>query len=100
MSAATVEYGSPDDPVEGPYLAAYSPYHNVRAGRVYPVMLFVSALSDRIAPPYGPLKMVARLQAEARAQGRLLRNFRPPWRSLPFGAELAGYTAVVTRSRP
>jgi prolyl oligopeptidase len=40
-SAATVEYGSPDDPVEGPYLAAYSPYHNVRPDRRYPVMMFV-----------------------------------------------------------
>jgi prolyl oligopeptidase len=67
-SAATVEFGSPDDPVEGVYLAGYSPYHNVRADRPYPVMLFVSALNDRIAPPYDPLKMVARLQAEG-AQG-------------------------------
>lgn len=64
MSAATTEYGSPDDPVEGPYLAGYSPYHNIRADRRYPVMTFVSALNDRIAPPYDPLKMVARLQAE------------------------------------
>ena len=65
---ATVEYGSPDDPVEGPYLAGYSPYHNVRSDRRYPVILFAPALNDRIAPPHDPLKMVARLQAE-RAQG-------------------------------
>ena len=31
-------------------------------------MLFVAALNDRVAPPYDPLKMVARLQAEG-AQG-------------------------------
>jgi prolyl oligopeptidase len=31
-------------------------------------MVFVPALNDRNAPPYDPLKMVARLQAEA-AQG-------------------------------
>ena len=67
-SGATVEYGSPDDPVECAYLAGYSPYHNVRADRRYPVMTFVPALNDRTAPPYDPLKMVARLQAEA-AQG-------------------------------
>ena len=67
-SGATVEYGSPDDPVEGPYLAGYSPYHNVRADRRYPAMTFVSALNDRVAPPHDPLKMVARLQDEA-AQG-------------------------------
>jgi prolyl oligopeptidase len=66
--AAAVEFGSPDDPVEGPYLAGYSPYHNVRADRRYPVMVFVPALNDQIATPHDPLKMVARLQAEA-AQG-------------------------------
>jgi prolyl oligopeptidase len=68
LSAATVEYGSPDHDVEGPYLAQYSPYHNVRSDRAYPVMMFVSALNDRTAPSYDPLKMVARLQAEG-AQG-------------------------------
>jgi prolyl oligopeptidase len=65
LSAAIIEHGSPDDPVEGAYLAGYSPYHNVRADRRYPVMAFVPALNDRIAPPHDPLKMVARLQAEA-----------------------------------
>lgn len=71
-SSAIVEFGSPDDPVEGPYLAGYSPYHNVRPGRPYPAMTFVSALNDRIAPPYDPLKMVARLQAEATEGGPYL----------------------------
>ncbi|ATB41037.1 peptidase S9 [Cystobacter fuscus] len=69
LSSATVEYGSPEDPVEGAYLAGYSPYHNVRADRRYPVMTFVSALNDRVAPPYDPLKMVARLQAEGTRGG-------------------------------
>jgi prolyl oligopeptidase len=72
LSAATVEHGSPDDPVEGAYLARISPYHNVRADCRYPVMVFVPALNDRIAPPYDPLKMVARLQAEATQGGPFL----------------------------
>jgi prolyl oligopeptidase len=72
LSAAVVEYGSPDDPVEGAYLAGYSPYHNVRGARRYPVMAFVPALNDRNAPPYDPLKMVARLQAEAKQGGPYL----------------------------
>lgn len=72
MRAAEVEYGSPDDPVEGPYLLGYSPYHNVHADRRYPVMMLVSALNDQLAPPYDPLKMVARLQAEATAGGPYL----------------------------
>jgi prolyl oligopeptidase len=71
-SSAAVEFGSPDDSVEGPYLAGYSPYHNVRADRRYSVMLFVSALNDRIARPHDPLKMVARLQAEATQGGPYL----------------------------
>jgi prolyl oligopeptidase len=64
-TAAAVEFGSPDDPVEGPYLAGYSPYHNIQPDVPYPVMVFVPALNDRIARPHEPLKMVARLQAEA-----------------------------------
>ncbi|MET1231366.1 MAG: prolyl oligopeptidase family serine peptidase [Candidatus Limnocylindrales bacterium] len=71
-SAAIVEYGSPDDPVEGAYLAGYSPYHNVRGDRPYPAIVFVPALNDRIAPPHDPLKMVARLQAEAPQGGPYL----------------------------
>lgn len=69
LSTATVEYGSPEDPIEGPYLAGYSPYHNVRTELRYPVMTFVSALNDRNAPPHDPLKMVARLQAEGTRGG-------------------------------
>ncbi|MGN6108075.1 MAG: prolyl oligopeptidase family serine peptidase, partial [Kofleriaceae bacterium] len=72
LNSATTEYGSPDDPVEGPYLAGYSPYHNVDADRRYPAMVFVPALNDRTAPPHDPLKMVARLQAEATHGGPYL----------------------------
>jgi prolyl oligopeptidase len=88
MSSAVSEYGSPDDPVEGPYLAGYSPYHNVRADRPYPAMLFVSALNDRLAPPYDPLKMVARLQAEG-AQGG-------PYLLLPLRASGHGGGTTLT----
>jgi prolyl oligopeptidase len=88
MSSATVEYGSPDDPIEGAYLAGYSPYHNVRADRRYPVMIFVSALNDRLAPPYDPLKMVARLQAEG-AQGG-------PYLLLPLRASGHGGGTTLT----
>jgi prolyl oligopeptidase len=87
-AAATVEFGSPDDPVEGPYLAGYSPYHNVRSDRRYPVMAFATALNDRNAPPYDPLKMVARLQAEAPHGG--------PYLLLPLRA--SGHSGGTTRS--
>lgn len=72
MRSAESEFGSPDDPIEGPYLAGYSPYHNVHAEGRYPVMVFVPALNDQLAPPYDPLKMVAKLQAEAQEGGPYL----------------------------
>jgi prolyl oligopeptidase len=88
LAAATVEHGSPDNPVEGAYLAGYSPYHNVRGDRRYPVMAFVPALNDRIAPPYDPLKMVARLQAEATQGG--------PYLLLPLPASGHGGGTTLT----
>lgn len=69
---ATVEFGSPEDPVEGAYLAGYSPYHNVRPAVRYPVIAFVAAMNDKVAPPYDPVKMVARMQAEAADGGPYL----------------------------
>ncbi|MGV3724610.1 MAG: prolyl oligopeptidase family serine peptidase [Actinomycetota bacterium] len=72
LASATVEYGSPDDSDDARYLEGYSPYHNVHADVAYPPLLFIAALSDRIAPPYDPLKMVARLQAEAPRGGPYL----------------------------
>ncbi|MEV4746374.1 prolyl oligopeptidase family protein [Streptosporangium amethystogenes subsp. fukuiense] len=88
LSSATVEYGSPDDPVEGAYLAGYSPYHNVRADRRYPVMAFVPALNDRVAPPHDPLKMVAMLQSEAKEGG--------PYLLLPLRASGHGGGTTLT----
>jgi prolyl oligopeptidase len=88
LGAATVEFGSPDDPLEGPYLAGYSPYHNIRSDQRYPVMAFATALNDRNAPPYDPLKMVARLQAEAPHGG--------PYLLLPLHA--SGHSGGTTRS--
>ena len=72
LRTATVEFGSPDDPVEGAYLAAYSPYHNIRPGIRYPAIAFVPAMNDKLAPPYDPVKMVARMQAEATDGGPYL----------------------------
>jgi prolyl oligopeptidase len=72
LRSATVEFGSPDDPVEGAYLTAYSPYHNIRPGIRYPAIAFVPAMNDMLAPPYDPVKMVARMQAEATGGGPYL----------------------------
>ena len=69
---AVVEFGSPEDPVEGAYLAGYSPYHNVRPEVRYPAIAFVTAMNDTLAPPYDPVKMVARMQADATDGGPYL----------------------------
>jgi prolyl oligopeptidase len=59
------EYGSSDDPQQFEYLHAYSPYHHVKAGTVYPALLFMTAESDTRVDPMHAVKMAALLQAEA-----------------------------------
>ena len=57
------EYGSPDDPAQFAWLKAYSPYHRVRDGVVYPAVLLATAESDTRVDPMHARKMTARLQA-------------------------------------
>jgi prolyl oligopeptidase len=59
------EYGSSDDPAQFEYLHAYSPYHRVQAGTLYPAVLFMTAESDTRVDPMHAVKMAAVLQAEA-----------------------------------
>jgi prolyl oligopeptidase len=59
------EYGSSDDPQQFEYLRAYSPYHHVKAGTLYPAVLFMTAESDTRVDPMHAVKMAALLQAEA-----------------------------------
>jgi prolyl oligopeptidase len=62
------EYGSSDDPAQFPYLLRYSPYHNVKKGTPYPVVLIDTAESDSRVAPLHARKMTARLQ-EASTSG-------------------------------
>jgi len=64
------EYGSSEDPKQFPWLLAYSPYQNVRAGVRYPAVLFVTGDSDTRVDPLHARKMTALLQA---------RTASPPW---------------------
>ena len=59
------EYGSSDDPKQFEYLYAYSPYHHVKPGTVYPAVLFMTAESDTRVDPMHAVKMAALLQAQA-----------------------------------
>lgn len=55
------EYGDPDDPDDWAYLARYSPYHNVHAGRAYPRVLFTTSTRDDRVHPAHARKMAARM---------------------------------------
>jgi prolyl oligopeptidase len=57
------EYGSPDIAEEFGWLAAYSPYHQVKQGMPYPAVLLATAESDTRVHPMHARKMTARLQA-------------------------------------
>ena len=59
------EYGSGDDPKQFEYLYAYSPYHHVKAGALYPAVLFMTAERDTRVDPMHAVKMAALLQAQA-----------------------------------
>ncbi|HKV91363.1 MAG TPA: prolyl oligopeptidase family serine peptidase [Candidatus Angelobacter sp.] len=59
------EYGTADDPKQFEYLYAYSPYHHVKPGTLYPAILFMTAESDTRVDPMHALKMAALLQLQA-----------------------------------
>jgi prolyl oligopeptidase len=57
------EYGNPNDPVEGAFLRAISPYHNVKAGTAYPEPLFETSTKDDRVGPVHARKMAALFEA-------------------------------------
>jgi prolyl oligopeptidase len=67
------EYGNPADPADAEVLRAYSPYHNVRRGTLYPPTLVVAGANDMRCPAWHARKLVARLQAEGAGGPFLLR---------------------------
>ena len=68
------DYGSPDNPRDFPLLYAYSPYHNILAGKDYPAILVTTADTDDRVVPAHSFKYAAALQAvDLGARPRLLR---------------------------
>ncbi|MFO1406538.1 MAG: prolyl oligopeptidase family serine peptidase [Steroidobacteraceae bacterium] len=55
------EFGNPDDPADWAFLEKYSPYHNVRAERRYPTVLFTTSTRDDRVHPGHARKMAARM---------------------------------------
>lgn len=58
------EYGNPDDPADWAFLSRYSPYHNVRAQRRYPRVLFTTSTRDDRVHPGHARKMMARMKEQ------------------------------------
>jgi len=57
------EFGSVKDPEQFKALFAYSPYHHVKDGTVYPAVLMPTGENDHRVNPMQSRKMTARLQA-------------------------------------
>ncbi len=58
------EYGDPDDPVEGAYLQAHSPYHLLSSDQSYPKVMFTTSTKDDRVHPGHARKMVARMMEQ------------------------------------
>jgi prolyl oligopeptidase len=58
------EYGDPADPKMAAYIRTYSPYQNVKKGKTYPPVFFVTATSDDRVTPVHARKMAARMMEQ------------------------------------
>jgi prolyl oligopeptidase len=77
------EYGSPEDQGDFQSLLAYSPYHRVQNGVVYPAVLFISGDADTRCNPMHARKMAARLQAATSSARPILLDHKPEWGHTP-----------------
>jgi prolyl oligopeptidase len=97
------EYGCADDLNDFPYLLAYSPYHNVRAGTRYPAVMFVTGDSDTRCDPMHARKMAAVLQWATASEHPIILHYRAEagyMATLPMDAtidELADQLAFLFR---
>ncbi len=66
------DYGSSDDPQQFKNLYAYSPLHNIQAGRRYPATLITTADHDDRVVPGHSFKYAATLQASASHENPVL----------------------------
>jgi prolyl oligopeptidase len=58
------EYGDPAKPADREWILKYSPYQNVKAGKTYPPVFFVTATSDDRVTPVHARKMAALMEAQ------------------------------------
>jgi len=66
------EFGSVKDPEQFAALYAYSPYHHVEQGALYPAVLLTAGEFDPRVDAYHAKKMTARLQASTTSDAPIL----------------------------
>ncbi|MCY4644213.1 MAG: prolyl oligopeptidase family serine peptidase [Bacteriovoracales bacterium] len=59
------EYGNPEDPIMGPIIKAYSPYHNVRENVSYPEVFFMTSTKDDRVHPGHARRMAKKMQDQS-----------------------------------
>lgn len=69
------EYGTAENPAQFKYLAAYSPYQNVKRGVNYPAVLLMSGDGDTRVDPLHARKMTAQLQAATASDRPVLLRY-------------------------
>jgi prolyl oligopeptidase len=93
----TDEYGSPEDEEDFHSLLAYSPYHHVEDGVVYPATMFISGDADSRCNPMHARKMTALLQAVSRPGSSVLLDYRPAWGHMPVQSLTTKTEALADR---
>ncbi|MCZ6611425.1 MAG: prolyl oligopeptidase family serine peptidase, partial [Planctomycetota bacterium] len=67
------EFGTVKDETQFRGMLAYSPYHHLDDGTIYPAVMATTGMNDPRVEPWQSFKMVARLQATGTANPVLLR---------------------------
>ncbi|HEY6294086.1 MAG TPA: prolyl oligopeptidase family serine peptidase [Streptosporangiaceae bacterium] len=100
----SVEYGSASDPAQLAWLLAYSPYHHVVPGALYPAVLFTVFTSDTRVDPVHAYKMCAALQYASgslwpvllRAEGQVGHGARAVSRTAELSGDTLAFAARYT----
>lgn len=103
------DYGHPDREADFKVLRAYSPYHNIGAGRDYPAILVTTADTDDRVVPGHSFKYTAALQAAPLgAKPHLIRvetraghgSGKPTDKAIEEAADILAFLAEWTGLRP
>lgn len=100
------DYGDPADETHFKNLLAYSPYHNIKAGKPYPAILVTTADTDDRVVPGHSFKYAAKLQSmDLGSKPRLIRietraghgSGKPTDKIIEEYADMWAFTAANTR---